>query len=225
MAHERRSGVGHDPAELGVGDEQLAAVGRSVKEREVEGRPAKVVVLQQTYATDVADLWDALTNAERIPRWFAPVSGELRLGGQYQIEGNANGTITACEPPRSFDATWEFGGGISWIEVRLTEVDPSHTRLQLSHIAYPDEHWKQYGPGAAGIGWDLGLLGLSLHLAGGTAPASEMMEWPASPEGLKFMTESGHAWFEADVAGGESAAVARASADRTIAFYTVAPGE
>ena len=31
------------------------------------------------------DLWEALTSAERIPRWFAPVSGDLRLGGRFQV--------------------------------------------------------------------------------------------------------------------------------------------
>ena len=49
-------------------------------------------------------LWDACTNAERIPRWFLPVSGDLRLGGRYQLEGNAGGTIERCDPPRSLRA-------------------------------------------------------------------------------------------------------------------------
>ena len=30
---------------------------------------------------------------ERIPRWFLPVSGDLRLGGRYQLEGNAGGEV------------------------------------------------------------------------------------------------------------------------------------
>ena len=31
----------------------------------------------------IDDVWDACTNPERIPRWFLPVSGDLRLGGRY----------------------------------------------------------------------------------------------------------------------------------------------
>ena len=67
----------------------------------------------------IEDLWDVLTNAERIPRWFLPISGELELGGRYQLEGNAGGVITACEPPLHFTVTWEFGRDVSWAEVRL----------------------------------------------------------------------------------------------------------
>ena len=60
-----------------------------------------MVVASRSYDTDIDDLWEAITNAERIPRWFLPITGELRLGGRYQLQGNAGGTITACEPPRA----------------------------------------------------------------------------------------------------------------------------
>jgi len=91
----------------------IGAVVRRVEDREQEGTPVRVVVATRRYDTDIDDLWDALTNAERIPRWFLPVSGELRLGGRYQLEGNAGGTIKVCEPPHSLAVTWEFGGGMS----------------------------------------------------------------------------------------------------------------
>ena len=43
------------------------------------------------------------------------------------------------------------------------------TTLVLEHTAIvPDEMWAQFGPGAVGVGWDGGLLGLSLHLRGGS---------------------------------------------------------
>src|ERR671917_317806 len=97
----------------------IGAVTREVADREYEGKPAKVVVAKRTYDTTPGDLWDALTNAERIPRWFLPISGDLRLGGRYQLKGNAGGTIETCDPPRSFSATWEFNGGMSWLTVTL----------------------------------------------------------------------------------------------------------
>src|SRR4029450_4047811 len=87
--------------------------------RTIEAGDARVVSISQTYDTDIDDLWDAVTNPEHIPRWFLPVSGELKVGGRYQLEGNAGGVIERCEPPRSFAATWEYGGAISWIEVTL----------------------------------------------------------------------------------------------------------
>ena len=46
-------------------------------------------MLERTYETTIVDLWDAITSAERIPRRFLPISGDLRLGGRYQLEGHA----------------------------------------------------------------------------------------------------------------------------------------
>lgn len=200
--------------------QQLGAVARVVADRDVDGRPAKVVTLEQTYPTDLDDLWDAVTNQERIPRWFANVTGELRLGGSYQVENNANGTITACDPPRGFDATWEFGGGVSWIEVRLTAVDQDQARLSLSHIAHPEEHWAMFGPGAVGVGWDLGFLGLALHITAGIDVPVEATEWAASAEAIDFMTGSGHLWAAADIASGTDPETANSRATATIGFYT-----
>jgi uncharacterized protein YndB with AHSA1/START domain len=202
-------------------DQQLNAVDRKVGDRTIEAGDARVVTVSQTYDTDIDDLWDAVTNPERIPRWFLPVSGELRVGGRYQLEGNAGGVIEHCEPPRSFAATWEYGGDISWIEVTLTPVDSGRTRVQLEHIAVPGDHWEQFGPGAVGIGWDLGILGLSLHLGTGAAvDPAEVEAWSASEDGRRFMAVSSDRWCDADVASGTDAATARAAADRTVAAYT-----
>jgi len=143
----------------------LGPVTRSVKSCEKDGRPASTVTLTRLYDTDVDDLWDVLTNAERIPRWFLPIEGDLKLGGKYQLKGNAGGTITTCTPPRHFAATWEFGGGVSWIDIKLAPDGGRQARLTLEHTAIIEDHWKQFGPGAVGIGWDLALMGLARHLA------------------------------------------------------------
>jgi uncharacterized protein YndB with AHSA1/START domain len=199
---------------------QISAVRRSLGSRVLEAGEARVVALTRTYDSDVEDVWDACTNPERIPRWFLPVSGELRLGGRYQLEGNAGGTVERCDPPKHFAATWEYGGEVSWIEVRLTPVDQG-TQFTLEHIAHvTDERWAEFGPGAVGVGWDLGLLGLAEHLSSGTMKPPESTAWMASPDGVQFVTESSDAWFAASVAAGTDKAAARAAADRTTAFYT-----
>ena len=74
-------------------DHQINAVRRTVGDRTLEAGEARVVTISQSYATDAADLWDACTNIDRIPRWFLPITGDLRVGGHYALEGNANGTI------------------------------------------------------------------------------------------------------------------------------------
>src|SRR5438445_10950204 len=153
----------------------LGAEFRRFENREHEGKPARVVVAVRTYDTDCADLWDALTSKERIPRWFLPVEGDLRLGGRYQLKGNAGGTITACTPPDHFAATWEFGGATSWIDVKLA-AERDKARLTLEHTAVIEDHWNQFGPGAVGIGWDLALAGLEGYLATGASVDHETAE-------------------------------------------------
>ena len=54
-------------------------------------------------------------------------------------------------------------GGVSWVTVRLSPDPKGGTRLELEHAAHVEEHWKKFGPGAVGIGWDLGLLGLGTN--------------------------------------------------------------
>jgi uncharacterized protein YndB with AHSA1/START domain len=198
---------------------------RRVENREYLGRAVLVAVAIRTYDTTVEDLWEAITTRERVARWFLPVEGELKLGGRYQLVGNAGGTITHCEPPKSFELTWEIMGGTSWVHVHLTP-EGKKARLTLEHLAPKDgigeEHLKRFGPGAVGVGWDLTLYGLELHLANPTAPrdAEAIDAWTKSTEGLAFMRASGEAWGAAHAASGDDPQEARASAERTIAFYT-----
>src|SRR5687767_2985202 len=118
--------------------EHINEVQRSVGTRVLEAGEARVMTISRVYDTDQEDLWDVVTNPERIPRWFLPVSGELREGGKYQFEGNAGGTITECERPRRVAATWEFNGGISWVEVRISP-EGDGARFELEHVALVDE--------------------------------------------------------------------------------------
>lgn len=197
----------------------LGAVTRTVRNLEKDGRPASAVTLTRLYDTSVDDLWDALTSKERLPRWFLPIEGDLRLGGKYQLKGNAGGTITACTPPSHFAATWEFGGGTSWIDVRVA-ADGGMARMTLEHTAIIEDHWNRFGPGAVGIGWDLAVMGLARHLATGTSADRAAAEaWMRSQNGKDLMSRSGELWRVAHVASGIDPAAAKERSDRTIAFY------
>jgi uncharacterized protein YndB with AHSA1/START domain len=201
-------------------DHQINAVRRSVGNRRLEAGEARVMTISQSYDTDAADLWDACTNAERIPRWFLPISGELREGGQYQLEGHAHGTILRCDPPREFTATWECNDDVSWIEVRISSEGPQRARFELQHITHVDDHWEQFGPGAVGMGYDGALIGLTLHLSSGEAvdPAAAQ-KWMATEDGRRFQTLSSEAWYEANLAAGADPQWARAAAERCLAAY------
>ena len=201
--------------------QHVGAVTREVASRDHNGKPARVAIASRTYSTTPHDLWDGLTSAERIPRWFLPISGELRLGGRYQLQGNAGGDILICEPPRHLKVTWEYGGDTSWVEVRI-EKEGAGARLTLEHVAYvSDERWNQFGPGAVGVGWDLTLLGLTLHLESpASKTAEEGMAWMMSENGKQFVREASLAWGRASEASGTDAKAAADAAARTTAAYT-----
>ena len=198
----------------------VSATERRVVPTEVNGIPARVVTAGRSYAAPVDDVWDALTNSERLPRWFAPVSGDLRLGGRYQVEGNAGGEVQTCEPPRLFQITWEFMGATSWLTVELSPA-PTGTRLELRHTQHTDnDFWTQFGPGATGVGWDLGLLGLDLHLAGAPdVDPAQVDAWSVSEDGRAFTAGCAEGWAAADVQAGADPEVAGAAGQATAAFY------
>ncbi|MCY4113338.1 MAG: SRPBCC family protein [Chloroflexi bacterium] len=201
-------------------DHHLGAMERSVSLRDRDGRPAGGVTLARSYETTLADLWDAVTNGERIPRWFAPVSGDFQLGGRYQVEGNAGGAITDCEQQSHYALTWEFGGSLSWVDVRVADKGSGRARLTLTHTAHLSEHWDTYGPGAVGVGWEMGFLGLALYLAEPDAPKPDEMEFATSADGKASITGSSEGWGRASAAAGTDPESAAAAAKQTTAFYT-----
>ena len=198
----------------------LGAVERTVSSPERDGQHACAVTLSRSYETTVEDLWDAVTNGERIPRWFLSVSGELGSGRHYQLEGNAGGVITACERLSRFALTWEFGEEVSWVEVRVSDVGAGRAQLTLTHTAQLSQHWVDYGPGAVGVGWELGFMGLAIHLTQPNEPKLDEAAFATSTGGKAFITGSSEGWEQAAVAAGTDSEVAGAAARRTTAFYT-----
>lgn len=210
---------------------QLHGVERTFHIEDRDGERSHVQTLGQTYPAPIDDVWEAVTDADRIARWFLPVSGELKPGGRYQLEGNAGGTILECTPPTDgaagYRLSWEFGGGVSWVAVRLA-AEGEKTRFVLEHVArasdmaMANEWWQTYGPGATGVGWDGGLLGLGLHLGateGSLAPA-EAEAWAGTDEGKAFYRGSADAWAAAHVESGADPEHAAKNADATYGFYT-----
>lgn len=200
---------------------QLGAVSRTIENLEREGKPAKAIVASRLYATDAADLWQALTSPDRLARWFGQVTGDLRLGGRYQVKDNAGGAITECIEPHRLALTWEFGDAVSWVEATLVP-EAGGTRLELRHIAHIDAYWTEYGPGAGGVGWDLGLLGLARHFAEPAAqvPLEAEPDWMQSPVAKDVIRGASAGWAEAAIADGQTEDEARAAGERTRRLYT-----
>ncbi len=206
-------------------EHQINAVSRTVGDRVLAAGEARVVRLAQTYRATVDEVWDACTKPERISRWFLPVTGDLRVGGRYALQGNAEGQINTCDAPDGFTATWEFGGDVSWIEVRLSSLGEDSTRFELEHIAHVDDaRWAEFGPGAVGLGWDGALMGLANHLqTGASVDQQAAMDWMMSAEGIKMFTLGSQKWMEAQIAAGADAQAAQEAAARTLTAYTGTP--
>jgi uncharacterized protein YndB with AHSA1/START domain len=204
--------------------DELQATAREVGSVTLPAGQAKVVKLTRSYPADAEDVWDAITTPERLARWFLPVHGDLRLGGTYQLEGNAGGEIRACEPPRRLQLTWIMGEppgpeDSSIVDVVL-ELDPDlgGTRLTLTHTAVvPPEMWDRFGPGAVGVGWDLPVISLGAHLEGQSIGTPEDLE--TNPEMHAAMAASSEEWGVAyRASGADDETVARAVA-ATTGFY------
>jgi uncharacterized protein YndB with AHSA1/START domain len=203
--------------------QHISTVRRTLGTRTLEAGEARVQTISQVYDTDQDDMWDVVTNPSRIARWFLPVEGELELGGHYQLKGNAGGTVTSCDKPNGYAATWENGDMVSWIAVRLTPEGPGRTRFELEHVAHVDDTmWDQFGAGATGLGWDSGFWGLAKHLSDPSAVPdnADVMAWLASDEGKAALRGSADGWAEAEVAAGGDPAAAKRHADTSYAAYT-----
>ncbi|WP_454295308.1 SRPBCC family protein [Salana multivorans] len=179
------------------------------------------VVLDRTFDTDIADLWDACTSPERLARWFEPTLGDLAPGGRYTLtRSSTQGDILTCEPPRHLAITWEYQGDVSHVDVELLAATNQRTALRLTHHCPPGDHWDTYGPTAAGVGWEESLRALGLHLAGDARSAPDEMDSVAStPEGQELTRRAAEAWGRADEAAGTPANEAEARALRTAAFH------
>lgn len=133
--------------------------------RSVDGKG--VVRMEDRFDTDVDDVWSALTDPERLARWYGEVEGDLQVGGEYRARLFASGwegtgRVEACEPPHrllvSTIGTGETGEGV--IEVTLA-ADDDGTLLILEEQGMPLDLIAGYG---AGI--QIHVEDLAAHLAG-----------------------------------------------------------
>jgi uncharacterized protein YndB with AHSA1/START domain len=169
---------------------QLGAIDRQVTRRQGPDGEEVAVRIRRTYDAPIADVWDALTDPDRMQRWFLPVSGDLRPGGTFQLEGNAGGEILRCEPPHLLAVT--FGGPTSVVEVRLSPEGEDRTTLELEHTV-PIEI-AQSGGGAlfVGPGWDGGFVALDLYLRGEIS--DDPVAAASSPDGQELSRQSVDSW-------------------------------
>jgi uncharacterized protein YndB with AHSA1/START domain len=179
---------------------ELDAIHRQVDVDAVEGDTVRVL-LRRRYPTEPADLWDALTDPERVVRWFLPLHGDLREGGSFQLEGNAGGDILTCTPPRLLRVT--FGHETSVVELRLA-ADGEDTVLELEHTVPLAMAGSAAGALFVGPGWDGAFMGLGLHVRG--EAVGDPVAAANSPEVVEFNRHSIDRWVAATQANGAATA-------------------
>lgn len=131
------------------------------------------VRVEDVYDTDIDDLWQACTDPERLARWIAKVSGDLRVGGSIHAVFTSTWTgparIDACEKPHHLLLTTEPDtSDEAQIEAWLSE-ERSRTRLVVEQRGLPLERLHFHG-----AGWQAHLEDLGRSLGGSTVPGTEL---------------------------------------------------
>jgi len=169
---------------------ELEVIHREVVKRPGEDGEVVGALLRRTYpAASPDDVWEAVTDPDRVRRWFMPLRGDLRVGGTFQLEGNAGGEILRCEPPKLLELT--FGGPTSLVAIRLT-AQGDDTVLELDHTVPIAMAGSGAGALFVGPGWDGGLLALGLYLRGEVS--DDPVAAASSPEGLAFTEGAVQVW-------------------------------
>ena len=145
------------------------------------------VRVEDVYDTDIDDLWEACTTPERLARWIAEVSGDLRVGGTihavFTSTWTGPGRVEVCDAPHHLLLTMEPGtDDESQMEAWLIE-EGSQTRLVVEERGLPVD--KLYLHGA---GWQAHLedLGRSLAEATGAHPERWTEQTPAPAWRLRW---------------------------------------
>lgn len=170
---------------------------RELGRRTIGAGDAHSAIMRRVYPAPIGEVWSAITDPERINRYFLPVSGDLREGGSFAIEMNAEGEVLQCEAPHLLRLSWSFEGSVpDEVEIRLKEVDGG-TQLELEHASVRDvlvSSDPRTGDWGVGAGWEPPLKYLGKYLAG-ELPNKPSLEWyEPSDEDAALSRDAGMAW-------------------------------
>lgn len=174
---------------------------RAIGSRQITAGNARTAIVRMTIAAPVEDVWRAVTDAERIARWYSLVTGDFRLGGTVAVGEFATCEILACDPPHAFRATWFHPGRpVDEIELRLTPAGEGTTHLEFAHAMVPKlVEWagQMLDPlPDVGANWEFSLGYLPPFLRG-ELPEGNAVDWfQHTPEVQAEMDRCNGAWME-----------------------------
>lgn len=165
----------------------LSQTERSFGLRQIQAGHARMLVIGRYLSQPIGEVWNALTDPDRLGEYFAAPRGDFRRGGEYEVPGFAQGTIQRCDPPRLLTVSWiPPRGNTAELELHLAD-EGGVTRVELRYASVrkrfavidPDvEEW------AAGPGWEFFLDNLSAHLEGRETHPTDR-DWKSMEEANK----------------------------------------
>jgi uncharacterized protein YndB with AHSA1/START domain len=124
------------------------------------------VRVEDVYDTDIADLWSAITEPDRLARWVATVEGDLRIGGLVQAQFTSTwegpGRIDVCDAPNRLMLTMEPGTEDEAVIEAVLTAENERTRLVVEERGLPLDVLYKHG-----AGWQAHVEDLGRYLAGG----------------------------------------------------------
>jgi uncharacterized protein YndB with AHSA1/START domain len=133
-----------------------------------------VVRIEDRYDTDIDDLWSAVTDPERLARWYGKVDGDLRAGGTFTVyvesaQLESIGHVDTCEPPqrlrittRETEESAQRGNGPQpfdqTLEATLSAAG-AETVLTIEIRGLPLDKIEYYG-----AGWQIHAENLAAHI-------------------------------------------------------------
>jgi uncharacterized protein YndB with AHSA1/START domain len=124
-----------------------------------------LVRMQDRYDTGIEDLWSAVTTPDRLARWVADVTGDLRLGGTFHATFTSGwdgpGRVDVCAAPHHLQLTMSPGTAEETVIEAQLSVDGDGTRLVVEERGLPRAELPAHG-----AGWQVHVEDLAAHLAG-----------------------------------------------------------
>jgi uncharacterized protein YndB with AHSA1/START domain len=135
--------------------------------------PTVAIIFTREYAATPDEIWAALTEPERLSRWFARPIGTLGAGHDVRLQFGdgadeyADLHLRRCEPPHRVEGEWAFPGGpTTTLRLTVAEQPDSVTRVTLEHTGFPPD-----GTAGTACGWHHKVDALDAYLRGAEQPS------------------------------------------------------
>lgn len=147
----------------------------------------RTLVLTRRFTTPIDHVWAAITESERLARWFGTWSGDpstgsvlVTMNAEAEPVPPARYDIRACDPPRLLSVSAVDDGGQWHLTATLTEADGG-TTLVLRQEDLDPATVADTGPG-----WDWYLDRLVATITGAEPPSLAAFDADYAPRGAAY---------------------------------------